>query len=583
VPEDSQAGEVDLHRYLRALRRRRGLLSVIVVSTVAGALALSAMQTTLYQAEAQVRLEPQGAESLLPSGSTPNALDPKLLIDTVEGQLGRVRKVSVSRSGETLIMLVRGQATTARRAAAVANAYARTYIDQRRQQQSQELVALSKQLEGTVSDLQRQIDALGAAAGGTNGRIDPATATAAARRDSLVTLQATFRQQLDEIQVRTALTSGGARLVAPATAPGAPIQPTPVRNAVLALLVAAIVGVSVAVLLEYLDDSIKSTDDVARAVGAVPVLGVIPSVSAWRRVGSSPLDIVGDGEPAVGEAYRALRTAVQLLGVQRPLLSIQITSAAAGEGKTTTLCNLAAVMAASGRRVVIIDCDLRRPRVHQMTGVSPRVGLTNVLAGETEVAAAVQAVPGLPQLSVLAAGPPAPNPSELLGSRRMSEVVFSLQSSFDVVLVDTPPALSVTDAVLISTWVEATVLVVGAGTTTVKQLRSAIRLLRQAEAAIVGVVLNKAEVEASYGYGYGYGYGRDIERDTERDVERDTERDIERDTERDGPAAAEGNGARAGGPPVVTSPGPGQPPPAEDPVSVREAPAGSQAPAAEGR
>jgi capsular exopolysaccharide synthesis family protein len=156
--------------------------------------------------------------------------------------------------------------------------------------------------------------------------------------------------------------------------------------------------------------------------------------------------------------------------------------------------------------VIVVCCDLRRPRIHEFFGLTNTIGFTSVLLGELPLSAAMQAVPGQPRLALMASGPPPPNPSELLASRRTGEVLLALKSECDVVLVDSPPVLPVTDAIVLSRTVDATILVGTAGRTTKKEYHRAVELLQQVEAPLIGSVLNGVDSDDLYGYGYGYGY-----------------------------------------------------------------------------
>jgi succinoglycan biosynthesis transport protein ExoP len=307
--------------------------------------------------------------------------------------------------------------------------------------------------------------------------------------------------------------------------PDGRVSPRPARNATLALVVGTILGAAVALFREYRDDTIKTRDDFARVAQPVPVLASIPSVAGWQKEPRRPHVVTRTGtEDAsiAAEAYRALRTAVRLLGVERPQRTIQFTSAMPGEGKTTTLANLALVLVSAGQRVVMVDCDLRRPSLHTAFGLRNADGFTSVLAGEQELMAAIQRVPGEPALALLASGAPPPNPSELLGSKQTSELLFALQSQFDIVLVDSPPVLSVTDASVLSLWVDTTLVVASAGVTLKKQLGAALEVLRQADASVSGAVLNRVEAQPGYGYGY-YGERTDQEGAGTRSKERSVE------------------------------------------------------------
>jgi capsular exopolysaccharide synthesis family protein len=276
-----------------------------------------------------------------------------------------------------------------------------------------------------------------------------------------------------------------------------------VRNGILALLLGLTLGVGAAFLIEFLDDSIKTKDQLERLSGGLPVLALLPTVDDWKSGSEPRLVALSDPSSPAAEAYRSLRTSLQFLGIDRAPRVFQVASANTGEGKTTTTANLAVVLARSGQRVVMVDCDLRRSRLHQFAGLSEEVGFTSVFVGNVALADAVQQVAGVENLFLLAAGPRPPNQSELLGSQRTAEIFAQLQDSFDVVVVDCPPVLPVTDASALSAWVDATIVVARAGLTPRTDFRRALELLRQVGAPLVGTVLN--EVEAADGYGYRYG------------------------------------------------------------------------------
>lgn len=466
-------------------------------------LVLSFRQTPIYEGKARLLLQPASDVSLFDSNATTARIDPELLVETeiqviksdpvrtaVEQKLGPVRDVEAERVGESLMIEVRGHSTDPERAAAVSNAYANTYVEFRRRQATDEMLGAGEGIQAKINELQRQIDAL--------------DSRATSRRDVLVAQQARFKDRLDEIEVEAGLQSGAARVVSTASVPKKPVKPAPVRNALLASIAGVFLGVSLAGLLEYLDDTVMTKDDLARVTGGLPVLGVVPIVRAWRtRRSGLQLTAAGDPMSPASEAYRALRTSVQLLGVDRPVRSVQVTSAVAGEGKTTTAANLASSLSASGQRVVLVDCDLRRPRLAEAFGVGNEVGITSVLAGHVSLSDAIQLLTTHHHLHLLTAGPLPPDPSELLGSRRASELVFAIQSEFDIVVIDSAPVLPVTDATLLAAWVDATMLVVTSGATRSKHLRGAIELLRRVDAPLMGTVLNQATAEAGFGYRYG--------------------------------------------------------------------------------
>ncbi len=210
-------------------------------------------------------------------------------------------------------------------------------------------------------------------------------------------------------------------------------------------------------------------------------------------VAAQPLITLSDPRSPASEAYRTLRTNLQFSSLDKPVHTILITGVEAGDGKSTTLANLAVVLAQGGKRVVVVDCDLRRPTLHKVFGVSSEPGLTNAIL-DSAGALALQATP-VEGLRLLASGPLPPNPSELLGARRFEEILAGLAKESDMVLLDAPPIVAVSDACVLATKVDGVILVVNAGKTKRDLARRARSLLEKVNAHILGVVLNNAPVE----------------------------------------------------------------------------------------
>lgn len=513
---DDAAPELELRDYILVLRRRKWVVAATVLVVVAAALVASFLQTPVYQGTAEVLLQPRATESLFdPSTGARNdpqrqvqteiqVLESRPVRDRVRRAIGTAPKVSANAVGQTDVIQVKAESTDPAVAAKVANAYAKAYIEFRRQQAVDDLFAAAEQIQSKIGEFQTQIDELARQMAAKNADVD----SLQARRDALLQQQALFRQKLDELQVDAALKSGGAQLVTPAVEPTSPVRPTPKRNAVVAFAVGLILGVGLAFLFEYLDDSLKGKDDLERATGGLPVVGLIPFVSGWKpKDGPRTVSITEPSSP-VSEAYRTLRTSVQFMGLDRPIRTLQVTSPNASEGKTTTLANLGVALARAGQRVVVVCCDLRRPRIHEFYGLTNEVGFTSVLLGDVPLAAALQPVPDVDRLFLLASGPLPPNPSELLASPRAAELFAELQGEFSMVLIDSPPVLPVTDAAVLSHRVDATLLVATAGVTTRREAARSLELLRQVDAPLVGTVLNGATGSSGSGYGAGYGYYR---------------------------------------------------------------------------
>jgi len=497
------SSELELRDFLGVFRRRKRVILLCLLVIMSVAIVASFLQTPLYAAKAKVLLQPRSTDSLFDDttgqGADPNrvvqteieVLESEPVEDAVRRRIGVAPGISARGVGQTDVVEIRAESTIAKRAAGVANAYATSYIEVRRQQAVEDLLAAAQQIQGKIDDLQRQVEGLGSA--------DSATA----QRNSLLTQQGLFKQKLDELQVDAAIRTGGAQLVTSASVPDSPFTPKTLRSALLAAIIGLFLGTGMAFIVDYLDDSMTTKDDLARVAPAVPVIGLIPLIPGWRA--DDPPQVIStiDPQAPASEAYRTMRTAIQFLALDQPIRTLQITSPSAQEGKTTTLANLGVALARAGQLVIIVCCDLRRPRIHEFFGLSNDTGFTSVLLGKVPLTAAIQAVPAQNRLSLLAAGPLPPNPSELLSSRRTRDVLTSLQAEADVVLVDVPPVLPVTDALVLSGRVDATVLVCVSGATTIKDASRAVELLTQVDAPLIGTVLNGVVGEADYGYNYG--------------------------------------------------------------------------------
>jgi capsular exopolysaccharide synthesis family protein len=277
----------------------------------------------------------------------------------------------------------------------------------------------------------------------------------------------------------------------------APVAPRPARNLGLGFVLGLLLGIGAAVLREALDTTVKTVATLTDTTG-VPVLSTVPHDPRARN---APLIIEGSVRSTRAEALRQLRTNLRFVDVDRSTRSMVVTSACPGEGKSTTACNLAIVLAEAGKRVVLVDADLRRPRLAEYLDLEGAIGLTNVLAGQVEVRTALQHW-GDSGVFVLASGSVPPNPSELLGSNNMADLLAALTAAFDVVIIDTPPLLPVTDAAVLASAVDGTLLVSRHGHTTVSQARQAADALRAVEARILGTVLNMAPARRHQTYSY---------------------------------------------------------------------------------
>jgi polysaccharide biosynthesis transport protein len=324
-------------------------------------------------------------------------------------------------------------------------------------------------------------------------------------------------EKLKEAGVSAGLRSNNFRIVDVARSPNGPIEPNIPRNLSFAFMLGLTSGVGLAFLLEGLDNTVRTTEQ-AQMISGLPPLGMIPLGSRTTREGNSTkrlviatskeaVELITQVRPQsqMAESYRALRTSLLLSNLGAPPKVIMITSALPQEGKTTTSINCAVVLAQKGIRVLLIDADLRRPSIHKTLGMGPRSGLSNVLTGSATLEQAITRSSILPNLSVLPAGTPPPNPAELLASTNMRDVLEQLRGQYDHIVVDTPPTLSVTDAVVLSPRADAIVLVIRSGQTTKQALRRSRDILTQVNAKVSGVLLNAVDLSSpDYYYYYEY-------------------------------------------------------------------------------
>ena len=324
-------------------------------------------------------------------------------------------------------------------------------------------------------------------------------------------------ERLKEAGVTASLHSNNFRIVDQARVPTAPSEPDIPRNLLFALALGLTTGIGLAFTLDALDNTVR-TPEQAEGISALPALGMIPLGS---RNGLEPgirqklivaaskeaVELVTQSRPQsqMAESYRALRTSLLLSSLGAPPKVILVTSSLPQEGKTTTSINTALVLAQKGTRVLLIDADLRRPGVHKTLGLGPRSGLSNVLTGSVDLQSAITRPSMAPGLYVLPAGTPPPNPAELLASSNMAEALEELRKQFDHIVIDTPPTLSVTDAVVLSTRADAVILVIRSGQTTKQALRRARDLLMHVNAKVTGVLMNAVDLSSpDYYYYYEY-------------------------------------------------------------------------------
>jgi succinoglycan biosynthesis transport protein ExoP len=402
--------------------------------------------------------------------------------------------------------------TNPEQAAAVANELARQLISQsptdlspeqapRKEFVQEQLDDLEENINVTKAEIAKQQDAL---AGMFSAReIADTQAQIAALQQKLNSYQANYGQLL------TFLGQGAVNtlsMVEEATAPINPVGSGKLRMVLLAAAVGLVLGVGTAFLLEYLDDTIKTPADIDKAMH-LTTLGGISRIPG--NGGNDKLITVQHPKSPISEAYRVLRTNLQFSSLDKPIKTLVITSPNPVEGKSTTIANLGVVMAQTGKSVILVDADLRRPMLHRIFGIDNRQGLTDALLGDEPLLDGHLQPTAVENLRILNTGPLPPNPSELLGSQRMARLIEQLKGEADLVLFDTPPALAVTDASVLATQTDGVLLIADAGRTRRSMAKEAVDRFRQVGANLLGVALNRLRPGRGdyYSYYYYHYYG----------------------------------------------------------------------------
>lgn len=536
LPTDASAfddDELDLRAYLGVLRRRwKAIVGVVVVAVVL-ALALALAQDSKYRAESELLIRQSDSATIISDTPIVNANEAERRLNN-EVRLfesGSMRDavaavydgpldpddVGASVASDTSdVITAHLTAADPEAAAELVNLYASTFIEVRRQQRTDELLAVGEEIQAKIDELDARIAEVRQpladleaqqAADPTNEslaeQVDELTSQLGPQLTPLQSQRSFYESQLEDLELSADITrSGGAQVLTVAEAPDEPVSPNPIRDAAIALVLGLVLGVGLAFLLDSLDERIRGVADLEQISGGLPTLALVPEVEKGHT--ESFVAIRDDPKSVQAEAFRSLRTAVKFAGLDSPLKVIQVTSASQGEGKTTAVANLAVALAQGGDRVAIVCCDLRRPRVQDRFGVDLTPGLTDVLVGDATLAHALRRYDA--NILILPAGSPPPNPSELLSSHKAAAVIKALAEEFDVVLVDSTPVLPVTDALVTSRFADATVVVVDSRTTARKGASRTLQMLRQVNAPVLGLVLNGLPEGSGYGYGYGYGY-----------------------------------------------------------------------------
>lgn len=418
-------------------------------------------------------------------------------------------RVSASAATDGALLTIGARDGIAARAALIANAVA------------EELIAATPSVQGGQTDvtlsIEKDLAAIQKDIADTQAEIDILTALdarTAAQENRLDTLRGRIISLRSSYVTLLAFSPGTASnlmtIIQPAVVNETPVAPRPLLNALLAAVVAFMVVSAAVFVVEYLDDAIKDPDEVEAILG-LPTLGTIERMAGGKeRLPIYRLATLLYPRSGAAEAYRALRTNVEFAAVDEPIRRLLITSALPAEGKTVTAANLAVAFAQGGRRVLLVDADLRKPGVHEIFAVDNETGLTNLLRQDDVRLSSIVRASEQKNLDILTAGPHPANPAELLGSQRMRALLPVLSENHDLVIFDGPPLAAFIDSAVLSSFLDGTLLVVQSRRGRLAQIRAAREALAKANARLLGVVLNGVPPKAASEYGRYYGANAEL-------------------------------------------------------------------------
>lgn len=527
---------LELRRYLTLLRKWGWLILLLTVLAGAGSYLYSQNIPPTYRTET-VLLVGQEQQSINPTfndvyvnnnlaqaysllASQPSVLQKAAEAINWEGTWQSLYfsvSATAPQGGQTI--RIAATAGTPERAQAIANEVARQVIlqspvSQQQQAADSQRAFITEQqtlLQTQIVNTQRQLTRLSQEA---------ALETEQSKLDDLNERIAGLQTKVDNWQ-RTYLSMGTllnqaagkyVTVIAPAALPGSPISPNIPQNVLFAAIAGLVLSLGVVLLLEYLDDTIKTSEDVERVLNNT-MLGSVARIHPIRKAEDALITIKHPRSP-ISEDYRVLRTNLRYSGIQNPGGALLVTSANPGEGKTTTAANLAVAMAQAGKRVVLVDADLRRPSMHRLFNLSNDKGLSALFLEDAPLLEDLLLPTSVPGLFVLPAGGPPPNPAEMLDSKRMNNLLSQLREQSDMVVLDSPPLLVVTDASILASRCSGALLVVDSGHTRTEAGRKVVEALSRSQVKVVGVVLNRVSSRRGGYYNSYYYYSSSKKKQT---------------------------------------------------------------------
>jgi capsular exopolysaccharide synthesis family protein len=507
--------------YVNLIWRKKWICILCGIFGLVSATVFDYLAPRSYSASAQVLLQPISSSELISNSGIPQELQPGDIATDIElfnteqvtaivrKQLHSVPKINVQELGNTNILSVNANSSSASKAAIIANAYANAFVAVMQSNIEGALTNAENSVSQKIVSVQNQINSINLQIQNSKTNNPQVISSYEIEIQNLESQLATLENEQTNLQVLANSGLKVAQLVLSAAPPSAPSSPKPYRDIPSATLIALLIGVFIIVIIEKTDTSIKGIRELEHISAPVPLLGIIPEVETWKSRKEPVLISLSNSNTPVAEGFRNLRTSIEFMKEYKDFKSILISSSVTGEGKSTLTANLGIALAEAGFNVSILSADLRRPNLHKYFSLNNSLGLSSVLAGNAsldEVIYNVKTTTG--HLSIVPSGVSPANPSELLSYSNLSDIIDTLSARSDILLVDAPPILPISDALVIMRYVEAVVLVAYSGVTKKGELSRTIKILKQFESNVIGAVLNghSYERDSEYAYGYDYGY-----------------------------------------------------------------------------
>ncbi len=507
---------MDLRSFVAVIRARAVLIAACLLITTGVAFAASLVLPATYEASTELVAGPALTANVTDVNQLQTAqqiaatyaavVQTQQLAQQVVDKLGLpvsagdlVKQISVSVSADAPVITIKVTDPSAARSAAIANAVAQQLIDRSTtiSGYNQQLI---KSIQDQITTIQGQLTTDQAAIAALNLKKQQGPLSDADQATLVQLQQDVIANQTNLTALLTSQASVSATpltVVDQAVVPSDKASPKPLLNTALGLALGLVLGLGLAFGGAALDDTYKTADELRQELD-LPILGTLGRLpDAAQRSGIYRLVMLLYPRSAAAEAFRTMRTNVEFADIDTGLHSILVTSPATGDGKSTVAANLALAFAQAGRRTVLVDADLRKPTIHELFDLTNTYGLTTLIRSDVISLGQVIRTVDEPNLRVVTSGPLPPNPAELLGSNRMRTIIENLKTDADLVIFDTPPSAAVTDAAVLASLIDGTVLVVAAGATRRQAVRAVDEVLTRVGGRVIGVVFNRLRARGS--------------------------------------------------------------------------------------